>query len=569
MIHLKNFIRFVNEGAWYEGGKDEKIKRNEYITAKDRKVFLSIKNDPNNPKELFKTVEPNGENYDMRGYKGIAPIKVYYGLYPKSKYHKDNDESQDAKQNIMDHLKKANPEIFSMAPGENMEDFIKYTLLNKNNKNININTEINYVVRVGSSADLVNAMSDSLQKIYPNATFIDLNKIKYTNPMDGVDVDEYEKKIKSEFEKNRYDKETGEPLPSSSRTFTQVKAWLRRMERNLKQMIENGEEPFYHIKSSGFQPGLRSTLRPKYDTSADAFIDAVHHCAFGDENGNLAKMILVDDNTQQGIDFGNISTKIIEILAGIIDITKNDTKEILLSNDVLNKIKSEYEAKRINRKLDTQLDVIEKSALENVTDNIFGYVLYNFGPDIEKISFKEKDLKEVLIETTKEVIGDKLEPIKAEIIEYTTKLNASYRYTMDKVEFVSPYSLGMKGDYTYEDLLNDIINKSVDKIWARDSSTDTKEEIAKKLKDTFDDYKPYILPIKDTVKETPSKTIVPMYPELANLVDGTKVINKMAGKEGELVGVSQETGKAQVLFPDGRKTLLLDLKILAKNWEVL
>jgi hypothetical protein len=565
MLHLKNFISFINEGAWYEGGEDKKVKRNEYITAEDRKVFLSIKNNPDNPKELLKTVEPNGQNYDIRGYKGIAPIKVYYGLYPSSIYDTKVTVSQEAKRNIMDHLKKAKSNIFSMAPGEKMEDFIKYTLLNKNNDVINIDTPINYIVRVGSSADLVDNMSVSLQKIYPDATFIDLNKIKYTDPMDGVDTDEFKKKTESEFAIERRHEKTGESLPSYSRTFTQVKAWISRMKRDLATKIANGEEPFYHIKSSGFQPGLRGVLRPKYDTAGSAFIDAVHHCAFGDENGNLAKMILIDDNTQEGIDFRNISTKIVEILAGIIDVTKNRTKEVLLSEDILNKVKSEYEIKRINRNLDNQLDDIEKSALENVTDNIFGYVLYNFGKTAVIKSFQEKFIKDELIEVAKVLVKEKLDPIKNEVVEATIKSNLAYGGS--KYEYVSKYSLGLIND-EYEELFNAIIKEVVDKIEERTS--EDRATLEEKVKKVFYLYDQFILPIKDAVKsEVKEVTKAPRYPELAYLKDGIKVRQKTGSNEGTLVGVNQGEGKAHVLLTDGRKSLPLDLKILLNVWEVL
>ena len=161
MIHLKSFINFINEGAWYEGNPGNPP------NPDNVKVFLSTKNDSNNPNELLKTVEPNGKNFNDRG------IKVYYGLYPRVQFARNNPESQLAKTLIMDNLKKAKESIFSMAPGEKLEDFIDYTLLK------NIKGDINYIVRVGSSADLVSVMSDSLEKIYPDALSIDLNKIKY------------------------------------------------------------------------------------------------------------------------------------------------------------------------------------------------------------------------------------------------------------------------------------------------------------------------------------------------------------------------------------------------------
>lgn len=547
MIHLKNFISFINEGAWYEGEEEA------------RKVFLSLKNDPNNPNELLKTSEPNGKNYNIRGTRGVAPIKVYYGLYPKTKYKAEDPESERAKNNIMDPLKKAEEGKFYMAPGEKMEDFLEYTLLK------NIKSDIDYVVRIGSSADLVNVMSKSLSNIYPNALLIDINKIKYESGEDAVDTDEYNKKVARELAIDRgINKKTGEPLPRHSRTQDFVRAWINARNNDLLQLIANGKDPWFHIKSSGIQGGIRGSLRPKYDTASEAFINAVHHCAFGDENGNLGKMILIDDNTQQGTDFKNISNKILEILAGIIDITKNNTEEVLKGQEILAKIGSSYKAKIINNNLDKQLDNIEKEAIDNIQNNIFGYVLYNFNKDAEEKAFADEDIRDILVEVAKVLVNNNIniESYKAKGIADTIKSNSSYG--IKRYEYLSRYSVGLTND-NYEELFNAIIKEVVDKLEAK--TTDSRETLEEKVKKVFYKYEHIILPLKDAVKLKINTK--PKYPELAYLKNGTKVINKRAGNEGTLVDVNHGAGIAHVLLADGRKTLPLDLKILLNIWEIL
>jgi hypothetical protein len=508
MIHLKSFINFINEGAWYEGDPGNPP------NADMVKVFLSTKNDSNNPNELLKTVEPNGKNFHKRG-----SIKVYHGLHPRINYNKENQESQLAKDLIMDNLKKAKESNFSIAPGEKLEDFIDYTLLK------NIKGDVNYIVRVGSSADLVSVMSDSLQKIYPNALFIDLNKIKYESGEDGVDWDEYNKKVESELSKPRINRRTGEIAPPHSRTQDYVKNWIIDRNNQLLQLIDDGKEPWFHIKSSGVQAGIRSALRPKYDTASDAFINAVHHCAFGDENGKLGKMILIDDNANEGIDFRNISNKVYEILAGIIDITKNNTQEVLKSQGILDKIKSEYERRNIGKKLDTQLDnFLKTDVMDNIENNIIGYVLYDFN----KIT-KREDLDNVdYIEALKKAISEVVSPFISKRIED----GRSFEMTRND----------------YANSVKNIISISLNNLSKR--STDNIDTIKEKLENTFKSSKEIIFPAY-IIAERPT---VPKYPDTAHLVDGTLVRNLTTGWIGKLVNVDQIDGVTKIEYEGKGKT---------------
>jgi hypothetical protein len=523
MIHLKSFINFINEGAWYEGDPGNP-------PNPDRvKVFLSTKNDPNNPNELLKTVEPNGKNFHKRG-----SIKVYYGLHPRINYKDSNEESQLAKILIMDNLKKAKESIFSVAPGEKLDDFIDYTLLK------NIKGDVNYIVRVGSSADLVSVMSDSLQKIYPNALFIDLNKIKYKSPADAIDWDSYTEKRYSEWLKPRFDNR-GNPEPPHSNTQLYVDNWWTARDNDLMELIAQGKEPWFHIKSSGIQPGIRSALRPKYDTASDAFINAVHHCAFGDENGNLGKMILIDDNANEGIDFRNISSKVYEILAGIIDITKNNTQEVLKSQGIFSKIKSEYERRNIGRKLNTQLDnFLKTDVMDNIKNNIIGYVLYDFNTKTKKEVLTSADYISILREVTSQVVGP---------------------FISKKIE--DGLSFQMTGK-EYAEAKKNIINRAIEK--TQKISTDDQNKIKSDLLEEFNQPLNNILPAD--IK--PERSTIPKYPDTAHLVDGTSVRNKAAGIIGKLVNVDQIDGKTRIDFGGDKITPgTMDLKDLLKKFDLL
>ena len=512
MIHLKSFINFINEGDWYEGDPGNPPDSNKV------KVFLSSKNDTNNPNELLKTVEPNGKNFNDRG------IKVYYGLYPRVQFARNNPESQLAKILIMDNLKKAKESIFSMAPGEKLEDFIDYTLLK------NIKGDINYIVRVGSSEDLVSVMSDSLEKIYPDALSIDLNKIKYKSASDAIDWDSFNRKRYSEWEKPRFDKK-GNPDPPHSNTHLYVDNWWTARDAELADLIAQGKEPWFHIKSSGLQGGIRGALRPKYDTASDAFINAVHHCAFGDENGNLAKMILIDDNSNEGIDFRNISNKVYEILAGIIDITKNNTQKVLKSQEIFTKIKSEQERRNIARKLDSQLDnFLETDVMDNVKNNIIGYVLYNFNRETKREDLKDSNYAEILKEITSEVVGPFI----------SKKIDNELFFQMTEKE--------------YNEVKKKIINKAIEEV--QNVSTYNRDDIEKELLRIFEENK--ILPA-DIKAE---RSTAPKYTDTAHLVDGTLVRNLATGWIGKLVDVDQIDGVTKIEYEGKGKTANTSLQFI-------
>lgn len=378
MIHLKSFINFINEGAWYEGD-DENVK-----------VYLSLKNDPNNPNELLKTPYLNGDNFNKVGMGGI---KVYYGLHPKTTYSgvrgaKEDPESQRAKKYIMNNLKASNPDIFSMAPGETLEGFIDGTAI----KNL-ASKNINYIVTVGSSQGLVKTMRDSLSNLYSEAKIIDLTKIDYFNADDAIDKEALERAIQREMSIERFDSKNN-PIPSFSTTAPLVEDWAKRIARGLRERIEGGEDnPSFNIKSTGIKGSVRSLLRPKYNTTKEEFVDAVVDCVFGDENGDTGKMLIIDDNTQHFVDFANISNKIVEILSGIIDITSNKTQEALLSSNLFDSIIDNYKKRNAIKKAENDLediipDVSDEYIKKRIENNIIGYVLYTFNKEIAHESYK-------------------------------------------------------------------------------------------------------------------------------------------------------------------------------------
>jgi len=398
MKHLKNFITFINEGAWY----DEK-----------GKVFLSKRNNTNIPTELLKTSDPNSRNFDL---KKLAELKVYYGLYPVEKFYgypkKKPGETREEKEERLrikrekvkreeemqgSIMKKLKSDDYSMAPGESMEEFLLHTIPK------NIRDRVDYVVRIGSSEGLVKKMADHFKNIYPSIQIIDIPKIEYFSAEETINWEEYEKKVQSELSIPRYDSK-GNPLPSHSRTKDLVKEWIEDINKMLEEKIKKGDTTGFNIRSSGKQGGVRSALKPKYDTASEEFINAVHHCVFGNAEGDFGKMIIIDDNVNQGNDFRDISHKILEILAGIIDLTKNVTAESLVELGIFNKIKDNYQKIQIQKNVEKALDEIEINAPDKISNNIIGYVLYGFQTQRE-IS-PENEYTDIILDVAAGVIAD-------------------------------------------------------------------------------------------------------------------------------------------------------------------
>jgi hypothetical protein len=483
MKHLKKFINFINEGAWYDNGK----------------TYLSVKNDPNNPNELLKTVDPNNLNFSERG---VANIKTYFGLYPKTPYKKGNEESRNAKKFIMEPLKN---DDFSMWSGETLEDFFKYTLTN------NIEGGIDYIVTIGSSKDLVGKMAQSFLNLYPKASIIPIPKIKYTNVMDAVDWEAYNRKIESElaipryYDKDIINKRTGEIIhrkgdekPRSSPTMQRVEPWIDDMVKKLLQM----EDPSFEIKSSGEMGGIRGALRPKYNTATEGFISAVHHCCLGDNNGNFGKMLIIDDNINQGNDLRDISNKIVEIVSGIIDITKNITEDRLKKSDILSRIETE--------------------SLKNISKNIFCYALYNFGPSGKRYEpipkFKTDLLKKSFLMAASKVMEISLDEVNKRMWKPGGFILDKPRYLMvDKSDW----------DMIYNELL-DIAAEEYEK-----TSQDSKSEIRKSLKDVLDSNMDKIF-FAEAIAPVQAK---PPHPLSGVLKVGTKLIDK--NQMGKVVTISE------------------------------
>jgi len=390
MIHLKSFINFINEGAWYVGNEED---------PESIRTFISLQNDFNNPNELLTTPPLIGKNYST---KGLGNIKVYYGLYPHTPYSsKEADNigtaSRRAKEFIMDNLKRGNPDIVSMSPGETLENFIEKTFINNLPSN-----RVNYIVKVGTSQGLVEKMGKSLSIMYPNAEVIDLSKIEYFSADDAIDKEALAISIESEMNKQRFsDKAKKNPIDARySPTEQRVQSWARRITKDLRNRIERGEEnPSFHIKTTGISGGVRASLRPKYNTAIEEFVNAVVHCVFGDENGDTGKMVIIDDNSQHFTDFSNISNKIVEILAGIINVASNKTQEALLNSNIFDGIKDNYEKHIAIRRAENSLedimpDIDDEKIKKRIENNIAGYVLYTFNSKISHHKYSTKKDKE-------------------------------------------------------------------------------------------------------------------------------------------------------------------------------
>jgi hypothetical protein len=389
MIHLKSFINFINEGAWYEGNEKD---------IKSIRTFISLKNDFNNPNELLTTPPLIGKNYSNQG---LGNIKVYYGLYPHTPYsgvrgENGDPESQRAKRYIMDNLKRGNPDIVSMSTGETLENFIEKTLIN------NLPSKrVDYIVKVGTSEGLVEKMGRSLSILYPDAEVIDLTKIDYFSADDAIDKEALERAIESEMDKPRYaDKEKTISIERYSTTKPLVEDWAKRITRSLRDRIEGGEvNPSFKIKSTGIKGSVRSALRPKYNTATEEFVNAVVHCVFGDEDGDTGKMVIIDDNSQQFIDFSNISNKIVEILGGIIDVTSNKTQEALLASNIFDGIKDNYKKHIAIKNAENYLediipDIDDDEIRKKIERNIAGYVLYTFNSKMSYHRYSTKTDKD-------------------------------------------------------------------------------------------------------------------------------------------------------------------------------
>ena len=522
MNHIKNFIQFINEGAWY-------VTKN-----RKAKTYLSVKNNPRNANELLKTVNPNNLNFSERG---IANIKTYFGLYPDPPYLNNTPDGDRAKEFIMDPLKDDN---FLMAPGESLEDFFKYTFTN------NIQGNIDYIVTMGSSKGLVKKMGDTFLNIYPNATIISIPKIKYTDAMQAIDWESYNRKIESELAMHRgyYEEDVinrrtgkikhkkGDEKPRYSPTMQRVEPWIDAMVAGLLEM----DDPSFEIRSSGEMGGIRSALRPKYNTATEAFIGAVHHCGLGDNNGNFGRMLIIDDNINQGVDLRDISNKMIEILSGIIDITKNITEERLKNSGIFSNI--------------------SKESIKKIGENVFCYALYNFGPSGKKYEPNEKYKSDLLKKSFINAIAD----IKETSVENIER--KIWRPTGFLSKDPTPIAVSSAEREILYDKVLDYATEEFEKI-----SQDPRNEIRSDLSKILDNRIDKILLVVD---EEPEKEIPSRYPDLDYIKIGDELINKNSGDNAVINNINRQFGTFDVRITSGSHTGMItksmNLQILDPNW---
>lgn len=598
MKHIKKFVQFVNEGAWYEEEGD------------GIKVYLSKYNDASRENELLKTVDPNGLNFSKRG---VSNIKTYFGLYPRKAYKSGNEESDAAKKFIMDLLKKNK---FEMAPGETMDDFFNFTVLN------NIEGDINYIVKIGSSEPLVSRMEKSLLDLYPQALVINLTKIKYEDWRNAIDWESYIKKIESEFSIPRYFerdvyytvkegdtlksiakikkldvnsilsfnpglergnyrkpdnlkpgqriliKKEGEPAPGRSDTSTYTERWIRGMERKIMEAVARGEDPKFEIRTSGMKGSIRGVLAPKYNTANEAFIDAVSHCVFGDENGNFAKMIIIDDNINQGVDLRDVANKITQILSGVIDTTKNIAEESLKKDEVFSRINNEFKRRieqndKILKTKKGLQDLLKNGIQQNIPKNIFSYALYNFGPS----GGRALPDKNFTLNLLKKHFYGALAEIK--------------NVTLDQAEIMvkrsaQGYPLN-EPDYNRvpltEDEFQELYDKTLDKAAAEyeNISQDKKLDIIKILKPTLDNNIKEIIfaRIYNEEAEEEDDIEISKYPNLDYINVGDEVFNK-TGMKGIIDSIDRGRGSCRIKVnsgtPNEKITMDLDLRTLENSW---
>jgi len=329
---IKKLSDFINEGAYIDSNNN---------------VVVSKKNHPADETEKLKTSDLQVFGSNKRYVEGSSGqhIEVYYGLYPEGDWTneiperywvKGKDENGNVitlntiKSRYMDSLKSGN---FNMSSGETLGDFINSDVKRK------FPSGLDYIVTIESSKSLVPLMGEELKMIYPNAKIIELSKNIYKDPSEIFDIEKAEKASEKE---------------PKGKSIVLVRAAIKARFKEWEKLTAEEKEKGYKISTSNkIKNNIRQFLRSKYNLKSDSLKNAIYDCLVIEPGSNSSKnMIILDDNTNTGKDFG-------EIAKGIKSFVDNEIRP--LTED-----KPEYK-------------------IVDIQKNILGYVFYLM-PDVKKDS---------------------------------------------------------------------------------------------------------------------------------------------------------------------------------------
>ena len=465
MQFLKSFETFINEGAWVDPKDTES-------------VFISVPNRSSNNDEVLKTTSTeNGRDFSM------SPFIVYWGLTYKD-YTGQVDHEGRFKY-TMDLIKKAESDgnsIIKDVSGNSGEAVIAQ-LVKYNFETLGI-PEPDYVCAVGSTEGLAGMLGRSINKIFPSATLIQLNKIIYLNAVDAFDFVEFKKQVERQLIDN-----------PQSNTFPTVKKFLIDTYINKKKTnsmvmdeVNKASTPEelervlieYGISTSpGYDPelsivfndkdtdgkmlipfivrsskrnvgGSRSLWKSKYNYEETAFLNAVYDCIT-----NNKKMVISDDNKNSGIDIKSISAAIINIAKDIFVNQKED--------QVINRIKRNFSfymmydmhhVKMANDKIADKKAHLDKKGNQVYTVDLSNEVLQNFKDYLksmdresflksnvkyaeagsQEVALKNKIASQIFSKTVDEFgFLIKRERAKGTPVSYATLYKTTFKQAWDKV----------------------------------------------------------------------------------------------------------------------------------------
>jgi hypothetical protein len=338
VIKLSTILKEVREGAKVTFDPEKKPKSGE-------------KREPSSIEIAYKHLD--GEQLNSEdGVTGKGRYEVLYSLASDPRA-KDVKAAQDALKHFPQYIK----------PDE-LTTLLKSTLVNRIPK-------IDYIGFLESTGGLNNLLSDTLQKLYPNAEVVPIGKMRYMDMNKAVDWSSLE---------------------------TQSEAVKEAVFKYIKKMHEK-PGPYVVSKSDKTQSLVIRHLYSKYNIGLHPsgegekfppIYDAVVKCILEKKT-----MLIVDDNIHTGTDFKKIFQGIDFIEDQVIDKTTKPPSSYEIAKQELEAIKNlpkfkkskflqdkaAEKAKEVQMYLTTSM--ASKTALGLVTDRIFGYTLYKLtGKDI-------------------------------------------------------------------------------------------------------------------------------------------------------------------------------------------
>jgi hypothetical protein len=309
-MELISFNNFINEGAHVK---------------KDGKVYLQYADDISNPDETLKSSDggrswfletPISKRSDAAPQKWSWPI--FWGMGVNG-IQAPQDHPGRIKY-TMDQLKSGNIDDLEKSLG----NFIKSSF---NKLGITKYFRPDYVVTVGSTGRLVNAMADAITSaIGGDIKIIDLPKVIYFDAYAAFDWDEVNRQVEKNGEKtfnkvkteiyNHVDKEnTDDELKKNIREAQTIKELEHALSRFgvvwKNWRVGDREHTNFIVRSSAISSGgSRSMWQSKYDYEELAFINAVIDCAV-----NGKRMLIIDDNRHSGQDMQTIRANIRHIVS--------------------------------------------------------------------------------------------------------------------------------------------------------------------------------------------------------------------------------------------------------------